>query len=71
MFLHPETGEEYALARTERKTGTGYHGFSTVYDSGGESLNPKLFEAFVKLGYDPGEDYSVGELLQVFQQITQ
>lgn len=28
VYLHPETGEEYALARTERKTGTGYHGFS-------------------------------------------
>ena len=28
VFLHPQTGEEYALARTERKTGPGYHGFS-------------------------------------------
>lgn len=28
VFLHPETGEEYALARTERKTAPGYHGFS-------------------------------------------
>jgi tRNA nucleotidyltransferase (CCA-adding enzyme) len=28
VFLHPRTGEEYALARTERKTGPGYHGFS-------------------------------------------
>jgi tRNA nucleotidyltransferase (CCA-adding enzyme) len=27
VFLHPQTGEEYALARTERKTGHGYHGF--------------------------------------------
>lgn len=27
VFLHPATGEEYALARTERKTGKGYHGF--------------------------------------------
>jgi tRNA nucleotidyltransferase (CCA-adding enzyme) len=27
VFLHPETGEEYALARTETKTGAGYHGF--------------------------------------------
>jgi tRNA nucleotidyltransferase (CCA-adding enzyme) len=27
VFLHPDTGEEYALARTERKTGRGYHGF--------------------------------------------
>jgi tRNA nucleotidyltransferase (CCA-adding enzyme) len=27
VFLHPETGEEYALARTERKTAPGYRGF--------------------------------------------
>ena len=28
VFLHPETNEEYALARTERKTAAGYSGFS-------------------------------------------
>ena len=28
VFLHPETREEHALARTERKTAPGYHGFS-------------------------------------------
>ena len=28
VFLHPHTKEEYALARTERKTGHGYGGFS-------------------------------------------
>lgn len=28
VFLHPETHEEYALARTERKTAPGYHGFT-------------------------------------------
>ncbi|MCX7553348.1 multifunctional CCA addition/repair protein [Marinicella sp. S1101] len=27
VFLHPETKDEYALARTERKSGVGYHGF--------------------------------------------
>ena len=27
VFLHPQTSEEYALARTERKSGRGYHGF--------------------------------------------
>ena len=27
VFLHPDTREEYALARTERKSGRGYHGF--------------------------------------------
>ncbi len=32
VFLHPKTGEEYALARTERKTGRGYHGFAFQAD---------------------------------------
>jgi tRNA nucleotidyltransferase (CCA-adding enzyme) len=32
VFLHPETQEEYALARTERKTGTGYKGFTVFAD---------------------------------------
>ena len=27
VFLHPQTHEEYALARTERKTARGYRGF--------------------------------------------
>jgi tRNA nucleotidyltransferase (CCA-adding enzyme) len=31
VFLHPQTGEEYALARTERKTGPGYRGFETLF----------------------------------------
>lgn len=34
VFLHPESGEEYALARTERKTGAGYHGFCFHADPG-------------------------------------
>jgi len=28
VFLHPESSDEYALARTERKTAAGYHGFA-------------------------------------------
>jgi tRNA nucleotidyltransferase (CCA-adding enzyme) len=32
VFLHPSTQEEYALARTERKTGRGYHGFAFQAD---------------------------------------
>ena len=31
VFIHPDSGEEYALARTERKTGPGYKGF--VFDT--------------------------------------
>ncbi|MFP4245028.1 MAG: hypothetical protein ACLFRJ_08115, partial [Ectothiorhodospira sp.] len=34
VFLHPETGEEHALARTERKTGPGHRGFSVHADPG-------------------------------------
>src|SRR5450830_1680520 len=33
VFLHPETQEEYALARTERKTALGYQGFVFHTDS--------------------------------------
>lgn len=35
VFLHPESGDEYALARTERSTGIGYNDFETDY-------NPKV-----------------------------
>src|SRR5450432_341292 len=34
VFLHPETREEHALARTERKTAPGYHGFEFHADPG-------------------------------------
>jgi tRNA nucleotidyltransferase (CCA-adding enzyme) len=33
VFLHPKTGDEWALARIERKVGVGYHGFTTKFDS--------------------------------------
>ena len=31
VFLHPKTGDEYALARREKKTGTGYLGFTSEF----------------------------------------
>lgn len=34
VFLHPQTREEHALARTERKTARGYHGFAFQADEG-------------------------------------
>jgi tRNA nucleotidyltransferase (CCA-adding enzyme) len=34
VFLHPVTKQEYALARTERKTAPGYHGFVFHTDPG-------------------------------------
>ena len=41
VFLHPTTHEEYALARTERKTARGYHGFS-VYAAPDVTLEQDL-----------------------------
>ncbi len=41
VFLHPKTHEEYALARTERKSGKGYKGF-TVYAAANVTLEQDL-----------------------------
>jgi len=41
VFLHPQTHEEYALARTERKSGRGYKGF-TVYAAPDVTLEQDL-----------------------------
>lgn len=41
VFLHPKTQQEYALARTERKTGVGYGGFS-VYAAPDVTLEEDL-----------------------------
>lgn len=41
VFLHPQTGEEVALARTERKTGRGYTGFA-VHAAPGVTLEEDL-----------------------------
>lgn len=41
VFLHPETGYEYALARKEKKTGSGYNGFSVETEN--VSLEDDLF----------------------------
>ena len=34
VFLHPDNGEEFALARTEKKEGHGYHGFNVDFHAG-------------------------------------
>jgi tRNA nucleotidyltransferase (CCA-adding enzyme) len=41
VFLHPQTHEEYALARTERKSGRGYKGF-TIYAAPDVTLEQDL-----------------------------
>ena len=40
VFLHPKSKEEYALARTERKTKAGYHGFE--FEASGVTLEQDL-----------------------------
>lgn len=68
VFLHPTTGEEYALARTERKSGAGYLGFEVITDAG--TLNPELLAKFEALGYNRDKEYSIDELMAVFQRIN-
>ena len=40
VFLHPHTGEEHALARTERKSGRGHRGFVVDAERGGRWDGP-------------------------------
>lgn len=68
VYLHPETGEEYALARREKKVGTGYNGFVTETSPG---LNPKLLEKFIGLGYDPYKNYDLHDLMSTLRHIIQ
>ena len=48
VFLHPETNEEYALARTEKKSGVGYKGFEFYFDSS-VTLEEDLSEGTLQL----------------------
>lgn len=68
VFLHPETGEEFALARREKKTGAGYNGFTCEFGPG--CLDPELLLAFMDLGFDPDGEYEMEELMEVFQRIV-
>jgi tRNA nucleotidyltransferase (CCA-adding enzyme) len=79
VFLHPETGDEYALARRERKTGTGYLGFTSEFGTDVtladgtqvKSLDGNLLQKFIDAGFSLDEDYGVGVLIQFFQQTNQ
>ena len=68
VFLHPKTGDEYALARTERKSGAGYKGFSVI---SGININPELLTKFKELGFEEGKHYPVEELVAAFRRINQ
>lgn len=64
VFLHPDTREEYALARTERKTAPGYRGF-TVHADPGVTLEEDLARRDLTINaIARGED---GRLIDPFQ----
>jgi tRNA nucleotidyltransferase (CCA-adding enzyme) len=69
VFLHPLTGDEYALARKEKKTGDGYLGFDVDFDSG--NLDPELLKKFLKAGFNLDDEYSIEVLVEFFQHINQ
>lgn len=48
VFLHPQTQEEYALARTERKSGKGYKGF-TFHTSADVTLEQDLIRRDLRI----------------------
>ena len=77
VFL--KDGDEWALARKEKKTGDGYVGFD--FDTSGDmfshngreyrSLNPELLKKFIDAGFDTDKEYSVNELIEFFRNINQ
>lgn len=75
VFLHPESGEEYALARTERKSGRGYNGFECEWT--GVSLEEDLarrdltinaiaIEVDVRASEISGEPVTIGTWIDPF-----
>ena len=64
VFLHPRTQEEYALARTERKTGRGYKGF-TVYTTPDVTLEDDLARRDLTINAI-AKDESTGDLIDPF-----
>lgn len=74
VFLHPDTKEEYALARTERKTSSGHTGFEcefdttvTLEDESYICLDKHLLDKFMKLGFNVHDVYTVEELIEALQ----
>jgi tRNA nucleotidyltransferase (CCA-adding enzyme) len=63
VFLHPQTKEEYALARTERKSGRGYKGF-TVYSGPDVTLEQDLARRDLTINAMAESPY--GELIDPF-----
>lgn len=64
VFLHPETKDEYALARIERKTGDGYHGFAVDFDTS-VSLEEDLSRRDLTINA-MARDMETGEIIDPF-----
>ncbi|NNM51407.1 MAG: multifunctional CCA addition/repair protein [Pseudomonadales bacterium] len=63
VFLHPQTGEEYALARTEQKQGRGYKGFSVAF-SPEVTLQEDLFRRDLSINAMAEDEH--GELIDPY-----
>lgn len=70
VFLHPQTGDEYALARVERKVGVGYKGFTCNY-SPDTLVDKNLLKKFIEIGFNEDDDYDVRDLVEAFRHIIQ
>jgi tRNA nucleotidyltransferase (CCA-adding enzyme) len=64
VYLHPVTGDEYALARKERKTGPGYTGFEVTFDDT-VTLKEDLFRRDITINA-MAVDIETGELHDLF-----
>lgn len=74
-FLHPETKDEYALARTEKSCGIRHTDFVVNFDpevtlDGKQHicLDKKLLDKFLKAGFNIYDDYTIEQLMEVFQR---
>lgn len=63
VFLHPVTKDEYALARTERKVGSGYNGFECKWE--GVSLEEDLSRRDLTIN-SIAQDIDTGEIIDPF-----
>lgn len=68
VFLHPETKEEYALARSERKTGHGYNGFEVTFDSS-TTLEQDLIRRDLTINAI-AQDIDTGEIIDPFGGVS-
>jgi tRNA nucleotidyltransferase (CCA-adding enzyme) len=60
VFLHPETGEEYALARREKKVGAGYGGFD--FETEGVTIEDDLLRRDLTIN-SMAQDLETGEIV--------